>query len=55
MGGEVLGPVKALCPYIGEFQDQEREWVGWGAGQGEGIVDFWAGGGELGKVITFEM
>jgi hypothetical protein len=43
MGGEALGPVKALCPSIGECQDQE--WVGWGAG----------GGGRLGKGITFEM
>jgi hypothetical protein len=25
MGGEALGPVKALCPSIGEFQDQEWE------------------------------
>jgi hypothetical protein len=35
MGGETLGPVNALCPNIGECQDQEWEWVGWGAG-GEG-------------------
>ena len=34
MGGETLGPVKALCPNIGECQDQEWEWVGWGAGRG---------------------
>jgi hypothetical protein len=32
MGGEALGPVKVLCPSIGESQDQEWEWVGWGAG-----------------------
>jgi hypothetical protein len=25
-----------LCPSIGEFQDQEWEWVGWGAGSGVG-------------------
>jgi hypothetical protein len=25
MGGEALGPVKALCPSIGECQDQEWE------------------------------
>ena len=45
MGGEALGPVKALCPSIGECQDQEWEWVGWGAGEE----------GKLGKGITFEM
>jgi hypothetical protein len=28
MGGEPLGPVKALLPSIGECQDQEWEWVG---------------------------
>jgi hypothetical protein len=33
MGREALGPVKALCPSIGECQDQEWEWVGWGAGE----------------------
>jgi hypothetical protein len=33
MEGEALGPVKALCPNIGECQDQEWEWVGWGAGE----------------------
>jgi hypothetical protein len=32
MGGEALGPVKALCLNIGEYQDQEWEWVGSGAG-----------------------
>jgi hypothetical protein len=35
MGGEALGPEKALCPSIEECQDQEWEWVGWGAGGGE--------------------
>jgi hypothetical protein len=35
MGGEALGPVKAVCPSIRECQDQEWEWVGWGAGGGE--------------------
>jgi hypothetical protein len=34
MRGEALGPVKVLCPSIGECQDQEWEWVGWGAGGG---------------------
>jgi hypothetical protein len=37
MGVEALGPVKALCPSIGECQDQEWEWVGWrGGGGGRG-------------------
>jgi hypothetical protein len=35
MGGKALGPVKALCPSIGECQDQKWEWVGWGAEGGE--------------------
>ena len=41
MGGEVLGPVKALCPSVGECQGQEAGilpglyFVDWGAG-GEG-------------------
>jgi hypothetical protein len=44
MGSEALGPVKALFPSIGECQDQEWEWVGWGAGRGvEGIGDFQRG------------
>jgi hypothetical protein len=33
-GGEALGPVKALCPSIGECQDPEWEWMGWVAGLG---------------------
>ena len=40
MGGEALGPIKVLCPSLGEFQ--EWEWVGWGAGKG-GIEGFWRG------------
>jgi hypothetical protein len=32
MGGEALGPVKALCPSIGEYQGQEVEVGGLGAG-----------------------
>jgi hypothetical protein len=46
MGGEALGPVKVLCPSIGEGQDWEWEWVGWGQGKGgreEGIGVFWRG------------
>jgi hypothetical protein len=53
MGGEALGTVKALCPSIGECQDQEWEWVGWGAGRGVGDRGF--SEGKLGKGITFEM
>jgi hypothetical protein len=53
MGGEALGPVKALCPSVGESQGQE-------AGVGglvsrrkrEGMVGFWR---KQGKGITFEM
>jgi hypothetical protein len=48
MGGGALGPVKALCPKIGECQDQEWEWVGWGAGGGGRGEGTW-GGGKLGK------
>jgi hypothetical protein len=53
MGGEVLGPVKVLCPSVGECQDQEWEWVGWGAGGGGEDRGF--SEGKLGKGITFEM
>jgi hypothetical protein len=53
MGGEALGPVKALCPNIGECQDQEGECVGWGAGERGGDRGF--SEGKLGKGITFEM
>ena len=54
MGGEALGPVKVLCPSIGECQDWEWEWVGWGAGgREEWIGDF--SERKLGKRITFEM
>jgi hypothetical protein len=44
MGGEALGPVKVLCPSIGEYLSQE---VGVGGlesrGRGEGIGDFQRG------------
>jgi hypothetical protein len=41
MGGEALGPVKALCPSIVECQGQEAEVGGLGSrGRGEGIGDF---------------
>jgi hypothetical protein len=47
MEGEALGLVKVLCPSIGECQDWEWEWMGWGAegwGRGEAIF-----GGETRK------
>jgi hypothetical protein len=53
MGGEALGPVKVLCPSIGECQDQEWEWVGWGPGGGGGDRGYLEG--YLEKGITFEM
>jgi hypothetical protein len=53
MEGENLGPVKVLCPSIGECQGQEALLGGLGSrGREEGIGDF---GGKVGKVITFEM
>jgi hypothetical protein len=53
MGGEALGPVKTLYPSIGKWQNQEWEWVGWGAGDWGGDRGF--SERELGKGITFEM
>jgi hypothetical protein len=47
MGGEALGPVKVLCPNIGECQD----WEVWRAGRGDRRFSE----GKLGKDITFEM
>jgi hypothetical protein len=52
MGREALGPVKVLCPSIGECQGQEWEWEGWGVG-GRGNRGF--SEGKPGKGITFEM
>ena len=44
MGGEALGPVKVLCPYIGEFQGQEARVGGLGSrGREEVIGDFQRG------------
>jgi hypothetical protein len=54
MGGKALGPVKVLCPSIGDCQGQEAgvdglvSRVRW-----EGIEEF--SEGKLGKGITFEM
>jgi hypothetical protein len=43
MGGEALGPVKALCSSTMECQT--RNWSGWfgGGGAGEGIREFLEG------------
>jgi hypothetical protein len=44
MGGEAIGPVKVLCPSIGDFQDQEAGIGGLGSrGMGKGIGDFQRG------------
>jgi hypothetical protein len=49
MGGETLGPVKALCPSVGECQGQELGVGGMmSRGSGEGIVDFQRGNQERG-------
>jgi hypothetical protein len=54
MGGEPLGPVKVLCPSVGECQGQEMGEDGLESrGRGEGIGDFQ--NGKLGKGITFKM
>jgi hypothetical protein len=40
MGGEFLGPVKALCPSVGECQGQEAGVGGLvrrGSGEGKGV------------------
>jgi hypothetical protein len=50
---EQWSPEKALCLSIGECQNQEWEWVGWGTGRGGGDRGF--SEGKLGKGITFEM
>ena len=44
MGGEALGPVKALCPSVGEYQCQELRVDGLvSRGSGERIGDFQRG------------
>jgi hypothetical protein len=53
MGGEALGPVKVLCPSIGDCQDQEAGVDGLGSRRGGGDRGFLEG--KLGKGITFEM
>jgi hypothetical protein len=58
MGGEALGPVKALCNSVGEFQGQEAA-VGGLVSRGGGVEEEFGGGafqrGKPGKCITFEM
>jgi hypothetical protein len=53
MEEEALGPVKDQCPSIGECQDQEWGWEGWGVGGGGGVRGFLKG--KPGKGIAFEM
>ena len=43
MGVEALGPVKVLCPSIGECQDWEWEWVVWRVVGGRGDRGFLEG------------
>jgi hypothetical protein len=53
MGGEALGPVRVICPSIGEFQGQEAGVCGLvSRGRREGDRGFLEG--KLGKGITFE-
>jgi hypothetical protein len=61
MGEEALGPVKAQCSSVGEFEDREVGVGGWVVAhphrsrrRRDGIGGF-GGGGESGKEITFEM
>jgi hypothetical protein len=47
MGGEVLGPVKAPCPSVGECQGREAGVSGLvNRGSGDGIRGFWKGNEE---------
>ena len=44
MGGEAIGPVKVLCPTVGECQDREAGvggLVSRGRWIGDGIWGFW--------------
>ena len=40
MGGEALGLQKSYALVQGNARARKQEWVGWGAGQGEGIGGF---------------
>ena len=53
MGGEALGPMKALRPSVGECQGQEAGVGGLGSREWGGDGGFLEG--RLGKGITFEM
>ena len=61
MGGEVLGPVKAPCPSVGECQGGEAGGSGWvdgGASSQKQREGGWYKGfpeGKPEKGITFEM
>ena len=55
MGGEALGPVKALCPSVEECQGQEAGMGGLGSKQREEGENRGFSEGKLGKGITFEM
>ena len=49
IGGEALGPVKVLCPSVGECQGQEVDMGGVGKrGRGKRIGDFQRGNKERG-------
>jgi hypothetical protein len=51
MGGEALGPVKVLCPSIGNARARNKSWWVRGAGGGDsGVLE-----GKLGKGITFKI
>jgi hypothetical protein len=36
-----LGLANFICPVQGNTRAKNREWVGWEAGRGEGIGEFW--------------
>jgi hypothetical protein len=55
MEGEALGPMKVLCPSIGECQGQEARVSGWVGEQGDGGEERGFLERKLGKGITFEM
>jgi hypothetical protein len=54
VGGDALGPVKVLCPSIGECQGQEVG-SGWVGEQGKWGGDWGFLEGKLGKGIPFEI
>jgi hypothetical protein len=54
MGGEALGPVKVLCPSIGECQGWEAG-VGGLVSNGRQVGMGWGSEGELGKGVAFKV